>query len=601
MFKEPVDYLKYYFGHDKFREPQESIVTDALTNIDQFILLPTGTGKSICYQLPAIIQGGITIVISPLKSLIQDQLDNLLDSGKINAVGYYSDTKQLEKNEILKEMCKSNCSFNIIYTTPETIGQSDEFELYLNTIYKEGRLTRFVIDEAHCISLWGNDFRTSYRRLSKIKTRYPNTPIMTCTASATNQVKTDIIYLLQLEKYKFYTKSYIRENLNIVVTERDNKALSNMILDIKTTYKGLSGIVYAISRKNCEKLTETLVENGIKAETYHAGLSSKQRRLVQSSWKDGTLQVVVATIAFGMGIDKADVRFVFHYNMPSSLENYYQEIGRAGRDGYASDCILYYSYQDKIIAEKMIRENSYKTKNEKYIEHQVSKLDQVVKYAENRLDCRHTQLSNYLGELKSTNCEHSCDNCKKRKYYSDIDVSELAKLIINTILSLGGKHGKNYIVKEMYRNNQFNRLKSKFNIGKTTIFSTIDRLFVYLISNKYIKEILERNNHGFWDETYQLYNKSKQILDGSVQINLSIDLGLNQQIDLEQSNVVKVINSSIYKYIEQFRDKCCDTYNISNRYTIYNNSMLFSLASLVNTKDDIFSYIEKHLYVSNSQ
>lgn len=573
--KQPIDYLKYYFGHSEFRYPQGQIVEDSLTNIDQFILLPTGTGKSICYQLPAIIQGGITIVISPLKSLIQDQLDNLEESGKIRAVGYYSDTKQIEKNEILKEMCKPNCSFQIIYTTPETIGQSDDFDVYLKVIYKEGRLTRFVIDEAHCISLWGNDFRTSYRRLAKIKTNFPNTPIMTCTASATNQVKTDILFLLQLETYKFYTKSYIRENLNIIVKERDSSSLSNMILSIKTTYKNLSGIVYAISRKNCEKLTETLVENGIKAECYHAGLSSKQRRLVQSSWKNNQVQLVVATIAFGMGIDKPDVRFVFHYNMPSSLENYYQEIGRAGRDGYPSDCILYYSYQDKIIAEKMIRENSYKTKNEKYIEHQVAKLDQVVKYSENRIDCRHTQLSNYLGELKIDGCKTSCDNCKKKPYYSNIDVSELAKLLINTIISLDKKPGKSYIVKEMYKNSQFNRLKTKFNIGKTNIFAMVDRLFVYLVSNKYIKEGLERNSYGFWDESYQLYNKSKHILDSTEKIYLSIDLGLNNNMVIEESNVFYIINSSMYKNIEQFRDKCCSSYNITNSNSIYSAGNLY--------------------------
>jgi bloom syndrome protein len=585
--KTPIDYLKYYFGYSEFRYPQEDIVKDALINLNQFILLPTGTGKSVCFQLPAIIQGGITIVISPLKSLIQDQLDNL-SSGTIDAVGFYSDTKQLEKNEILKEMCNPNCKFKLIYTTPETIGQNDEFEAYLRAIYLEGRLTRFVIDEAHCISLWGNDFRTSYRRLSKIKTNYPNTPVMACTASATNQVKNDILHLLKLDSYKFYTKSYVRSNLNIIVKERNSNSLSDMILAIKGLYNGLSGIVYAISRKNCEKLTETLIENGIKADTYHAGLSSKQRILVQKQWKNNQIDVVVATIAFGMGIDKPDVRYVFHYNMPSSLENYYQEIGRAGRDGYNSDCILFYNYQDKIIAEKMIRENNYKTKNNQYIEHQISKLEQVVRYGENRLDCRHMQLSNYLGELSLNSCNNSCDNCKKSKYYSNLDISELGKLLVETIMSLGNKPLKSTIFKNIYKNNKFNSLKHKYNIGNTNISMLIDRLMVYLISNKYIKETLERNDYGFWDETYQLFNKSKNIINNIDKIQLPIDLGLVALGKKElESNVQVILENPIYKHLESFRDKCANKY-LTNKNNIGVNSYIYNAVSgILNKSMDI--------------
>jgi len=547
--QELTQYLFKYFKYTSFREPQENIVKDAIKGLDQFVLLPTGTGKSLCYQLPAIIQGGITIVISPLKSLIEDQLENLKLT-PIKAVGYYSDTTSNEKSTILRDMISSTPSFQIIYTTPETMDKSHDFLEYLNIIYNNGKLTRFVIDEAHCISLWGNDFRSSYRKLGSLKNQFSKTPIMACTASATNQVRKDMLYLLNINTSNIYTISYYRSNLNIIVKNRSDKTLDNIISKLQNKYIKQSGIIYCISRKNCEKLANQLSEYGISAEAYHAGLTPLKRRSIQSSWKDNVVQIIVATVAFGMGIDKPDVRFVIHYNTPSSLESYYQEIGRAGRDGLPSDCILYYSYQDKIISEKMLRENNLQIKNDKYIDHQIDKLNNVINYAENNIDCRHCQLSNYLGELKSNeidNCGKSCDNCIKRDSLVYTDVSSVAIVIFESIMSLKQLEASKQKIKyEFTKHSKFASLLTQYE-GYKSIIAIYDRIFTYLIVNKYIKETLERNSSGFWTEKYLMFSKSKTVIDNQTRIKLYIQLAGFQPITNNMLPIHKALFNSNMK------------------------------------------------------
>ncbi len=516
--------LKEVFSFDTFREPQETVVLDAIKNIDQFVLLPTGTGKSLCFQLPAILQNGITIVISPLKSLILDQINNFNNlNTSYKAVGMYSDVGAIEKNFILRDIVNIDTKIRILYTTPETLDSNTELIDILQLLNESERLVRFVIDEAHCISLWGNDFRNSYRKLSMLKEKFNNVPIMACTASATPQVQKDLLNLLNIESASIYTKSYYRKNLNLIIEERKKQGntIANIIDRIKNNYNDQSGIVYCISRANCTKIAKKLTESGIDAEEYHAGLTDKKRKLVQNNWKLGILKVIVATVAFGMGIDKPDVRFIIHYNCPSSLENYYQEIGRGGRDGKPTDCILYYSYQDYIVSEKMVTENDYKIKNELYIKHQLGKLRSVMDYCENFIDCRHKLLCQYFGEsLTIDNKCHSCDNCLSDEDKYEFNLTNVAKYIFQVIIS--GKSDKQDIKNKFTYSSIFEECKANHKYDLTLF----NRILHKLVFDKFIKVELIKNDYGFWDEKYKLYSKAKNLINNNLEFRIELPYSL---------------------------------------------------------------------------
>lgn len=519
--KNTKKYLKRYFGFESFMEKQEEIVKDALKSIDQFILLPTGSGKSICYQLPALLQKGVTIVVSPLKSLIKDQISNL-QKKNIPVYGFYGNSTIKEKRLVLSEMIKEDSDVHIIYTTPETLASNEDFRNNLDTLEKKDKLTRFVIDEAHCISLWGNDFRPNYKELQDIRKDYPKVPIMALTATATNQVLKDSLYLLDINDARVYTKSYYRSNLNIVVKQRDKSSFIEIMNLVRTTFKDQSGIIYCVSRKKCEEISSKLNEFDIESRPYHAGLTDKVRNSVQENWQNGTYNVIVATIAFGMGIDKPDVRYVIHYNLPSSIENYYQEIGRAGRDGLQSECIMYYSYQDKIISESLIRRNTDTHKNEMYIEHQLSKLNNIVNYADNIVDCRHCQISNHLGELRpydKMSCEKSCDNCKSKDRLVKKDVSDICQLLFRCIMELNNPTKAN-IKRQFFGSPKLHNLLKNYK-SKKEIVEMFERIFMHLVVNKYLNETLKRNIYGYWTEKYQLYQKCKNVIIGAEDVQIA--------------------------------------------------------------------------------
>ena len=519
-----IENLTKYFGFTSFRETQEKIIKGALKGYDQLVILPTGSGKSICYQLPALINDGYTIIISPLKSLIKDQITNL-ENKSIKSVAIYGDISMKCKNEIYSSILSNKADFKIIYTTPETLDKSIEFLNCINHMIKNNKLNRFVIDEAHCISLWGNDFRSSYRNLTSLKKYFKDIPIMALTATATLQVRKDIVHLLRFKKYRQYTKSYFRDNLNIKILYKENaKKDFKQCLDICRENVNKCGIIYCNSRKKCDTLAAELVKNDINCVSYHAGLSNKERTSREIMWKKDEVNIIVATIAFGMGIDKSDVRFVIHNNLPMSIENYYQEIGRGGRDGKVCDCILFYNYQDKIIAEKLLRRNPMYNKNEKYIEHQISKLNQMCIYCENIFDCRHCQLSNYLGEKRkydSQKCHTSCDNCKCVSKYKSEDVSDIVKEIMKSLMLANNRSSKKNIKLIFSRSNNYSFLSNKYG-GKKELSLLFNRIIIYLIINKYINESLELNNYGFWDEKLKLYKKSQLVLNDKKKVNILI-------------------------------------------------------------------------------
>jgi len=520
--------LKEHFGHETFRDLQYKIVKHTEKKYDQIVILPTGSGKSICYQLPAIMNNGLTIVISPLKSLIKDQMDNLTKRN-IKVLGFYGDTTIKNKRLAIKELNKDTLDYHIIYTTPETLFDNTEFKYLIENVYENHLLARFVIDEAHCISQWGNDFRPSYRNLNKIRENYPKVPIMALTATATPKVQGDIINLLQFQKYKHYNKSYYRSNLNIKVIHKRKGGKAhkqNLIkLIMKNGYNSKSGIIYCQTRKKCEEISLFLKEYGICTEAYHAGFTKKQKHEIEDRWKKNETLIMVATIAFGMGIDKADVRFVIHSNLPFSIENYYQEIGRSGRDGLNSDCILYYSDVDRVNAMKLTNyslkqnitsrkmlENRKKERTLAY-----NRLLAFENFCTNQECCRHVMISKYLGETGLKACGKSCDNCIKTK--SVKDVTPLAKSILLTIKNLGDDSLKSRI-KIHYKKHYSSKMKLLYGSNFNSLY---DYVFSYLRINKFLKErIITRNGFYGTIQIYNLYVKAKLILHDKKSINIII-------------------------------------------------------------------------------
>ena len=388
--------LKEHFGYDKFRPMQRDIIENVLQKRDSLVLMPTGGGKSLCYQIPAIKFEGLTIVISPLISLMKDQVDNLKTNG-INAEYINSTLSFGEIEEIKKRIQRKEVK--ILYVAPERLALED-FKIFLITL----QISLIAIDEAHCISEWGHDFRPDYRNLKFLKKLFPNTPIIALTATATLKVRGDIVKQLSLVNPQIFVSSFNRENLNLIVMQKKN--VFNKILSLIKEHINEPIIIYCFSRKDTEKIAQRLNENGFKSLPYHAGLSNELRKQNQELFIKDKVNVIVATIAFGMGIDKPDVRLVIHHTFSKSIEGYYQEIGRAGRDGLSSDCVLFYSKGDKRKHEFFINQ----IQDEIVRKIAMDKLDKMMVYCENT-SCRRKDILRYFGEsFSEQNCQ-GCDIC----------------------------------------------------------------------------------------------------------------------------------------------------------------------------------------------
>ncbi len=391
--------LERYFGHKAFRPYQEEIISDVLDGHDVLAIIATGGGKSLCYQLPAVMAGGLTIVISPLISLMKDQVDDLLGRG-ISAATLNSSMDREEIRSIEQDLLGGKV--RVLYVSPERATQ----EAFLKFV-GDLNVRLIAVDEAHCISMWGHQFRPDYRRLSLLKTRFPAIPLIALTASAIPEVRDDIVNQLQLASPKKYLGSFNRENLQYEVREKTDEPVSQILGYIRKN-RGKSGIVYCLQRKMTEEIAEKLQRSGINALPYHADLPVSVRFKTQEKFIRDQIEVICATVAFGMGIDKPDVRYVIHYDMPKNLEAYYQETGRAGRDGEISDCILYYSPED---ATKMKNLLEHEYHDHKLNSLALQKWRAMVDYSETRL-CRRKYLLNYFGERYDIAACGGCDNCR---------------------------------------------------------------------------------------------------------------------------------------------------------------------------------------------
>lgn len=424
--------LKHFFGYDSFRPGQQQIIEAALQNQDLLIVMPTGGGKSLCFQLPALLKRGVTVVVSPLIALMQDQVEALRNNG-IGATFLNSTLSLTEMRS--REMALVNGKVKLLYVAPERL-LSDRFLPFLDLLNYQVGIHAFAIDEAHCVSEWGHDFRPEYRQLKLLRDRYPEIPMMALTATATDRVRQDIIQQLGLKKGLVHIASFNRPNLYYEVRQKTKKSYQELLQLIRQS-KG-SCIVYCLSRKKVDELAFRLQQDGIAALPYHAGMRDVDRTNNQTRFIRDDVQVIVATIAFGMGINKPDVRLVIHYDLPKNIEGYYQESGRSGRDGEVAQCILFFGYGDLKTIDFII--NQKPDEKEQRIARQ--QLRQIINYAEGT-DCRRKILLGYFGEQFAGNCEQ-CDNCRYPQPKEDWTIE--AQKFLSCVARCQERYGMTYII-----------------------------------------------------------------------------------------------------------------------------------------------------------
>ena len=472
--------LSEYFGYDSFRPQQKEIIETIMGGRDTVVLMPTGGGKSLCYQIPALALEGLTVVVSPLISLMKDQIDVLQANG-IEAEFLNSSLSNHDMERVIKKIENVGMAKNplkLLYVAPERFS-AEGFLALLQSI----PLALFAIDEAHCISQWGHDFRPEYRNLRQLRSNFPGVQIMALTATATPQVREDIIKQLHLDEQGLFLSSFHRSNLSIRII-RKRQAFDRLV-ELLETQKGESAIVYAFSRKETEQIAMDLVAQGINAKAYHAGLNKDIRSQVQEDFIKDEICVVVATVAFGMGIDKPDVRLVVHYSFPKTLEGYYQEIGRAGRDGLPSDCVMLYSYGDR-------RKHDYfisLIEDEKRQLQEGLQVQRMIDFCEVQ-SCRWQKVLEYFGENFSDSCGH-CDFCLGDKKAEDIKIP--AQQVLSTVIRTGQYFGKNYIL-DVLRGAQTQKIRERshdrlpvYGIAKGVNKDFLDLVFKHLIEINFLQ------------------------------------------------------------------------------------------------------------------
>jgi ATP-dependent DNA helicase RecQ len=475
--------LRNTFGYSSFWPLQTKAIEAALDKRDSLVVMPTGGGKSLCYQIPALSQDGLGIVVSPLIALMKDQVDALKGYGVVAA--YWNSTLTSEELSALMEALHGGV-VKLLYVSPERFNREDFLEFI-----SELPISLFAIDEAHCISDWGHDFRPEYRSLRVIKERFSNIPCMALTATATKKVSDDICSTLKLEDPERILGSFDRKNLYYEIRKKED-VYGQILQYLKSEDRG-AGIIYCLSRKNVEELSARLQKDGFSAHPYHAGLSIKERNANHENFLRDGVQIIVATIAFGMGIDKPNIRFVIHHNLPKNIESYYQETGRAGRDGLSSECLLFYSFRDRIVLQSFID----KIDDMKERKHSKSKLDELVKFVGQRR-CRRIALLEYFGENYPHKTCPSCDICNKKDLEKS-DATEVSYKILSAIIRLKESCDTDLLI-EVLRGAQTKKIND----------CAAEQLSVYGIakelSAQYIKGILDELLH----ENYASIEEDKQ-------------------------------------------------------------------------------------------
>ncbi|MCE7043087.1 DNA helicase RecQ [Dyadobacter sp. CY312] len=560
------DVLKKYFGYDSFRPQQSEIIDTVMHNQDCLVLMPTGGGKSVCFQIPAILRPGLTVVISPLIALMKDQVEALRGNG-VNAAFLNSSLSSAEQDQVMWQAKIGE--LKLLYIAPERLFSGNTFDFL-----REWNVNLFAIDESHCISSWGHDFRPEYRQLSSLKQRFPNVPVIALTATADRVTRRDILKQLGIEHAETFVASFDRPNLSLSVLP-GRKRIPQIQSFIKK-HENQAGIIYCLSRKGTETVAASLQKAGFKAEFYHAGLPSEKRSKVQEQFLKDDIQIIVATIAFGMGIDKSNVRWVIHYNLPSNVESFYQEIGRAGRDGSASDTALFYSYMDIITRQDMIN-NSEQSEEQKELLH--AKLNRMKQYAEADI-CRRRILLSYFNEAVEQDCGN-CDVCQNPR--TRFDATIIAQKALSAIVRTDQKIAMGMLI-DILRGSR----------NRAILQHGYDRLPTFGVGHdlrgeewaEYLSQLL---NSGAMDIAYdeahsfKLNPFSRQILKGERKVELVKFIPLAERKAREEELAPKekpkqeIIRDALFEKLRTLRKQIADSLGVPP-YVVFSDATLSEMA-----------------------
>lgn len=563
--------LKKYFGYDNFRPMQAEIIASIYDKCDALVLMPTGGGKSICYQIPAITLEGACVVVSPLISLMKDQVEGLRANG-IKAAFLNSSLGMAEQRSVENDFF--NGAIDLLYVSPEKVTSQDFLPLL-----QKARINLFAIDEAHCISAWGHDFRPEYTQMRFLKNTFPDVPIIALTATADKVTRKDIAKQLHLDDPKIFIASFDRPNLSLEV--RPGQRRFDQILAFIKKRPNQSGIIYCLSRKQTEDIARKLNGRGIKAAHYHAGLADYERSEVQEAFIKDDIPIISATIAFGMGIDKSNVRWIIHYNLPKNVESYYQEIGRAGRDGVQADTLLFYSYGDVMVLQDILRKNGGKN-----LDIQLAKLDRIRQYADSA-SCRRRILLNYFGENLAENCGN-CDVCKNPPEH--FDGTTLAQKALSAIYRLREKVGMGLVIdvlrgsgKREIMERGYQHIKT-YGAGRDLGYLEWQNYLLQLLNLGYIEIAHDQKN------VVKLTPASNRILFEKAQVQLVKIATLKERKAKEKAKAKPVTQrqrsrNELFEVLRQLRRKLAQEKGVPP-YIIFSDATLEEMAAMQPMNDD---------------